>query len=173
MSTPTVLLKLVGKSLLSASGIGPNGELAIEVLPEVVKAVWEQWSRERDEAHRCTEIEALIAASVPALRQAVREIVNEIAANELQAIRDRLTAYLMQVPPTMRHSLRRPENPSGNTLPARLPVQKAEDLLMFLPARLPASRWAMFLSPASIGSWRSCWAWAGSAKFGRRATRTW
>src|SRR5207244_11486737 len=49
-------------------------------------------------------------------------------------------AYLMEVPATIRHSLRRPEDPAGDTVPARLPLQRAEDLLTFLPARLPRFR---------------------------------
>jgi formylglycine-generating enzyme required for sulfatase activity len=137
MHTPVALLRFVGKALLNTAGAGLAGEFMVEVLPEVVKDVWTWWSRERDESQRRAEIEALVLAPPDELRQTVSRLVNELAADQPREVRQALAGYLNQVPATIRHSLRRPEDPSGTTLPARLPLQKAEDLLPFLPVRLP------------------------------------
>src|ERR1700736_6246337 len=99
MGTPVALLRFVGKALLNTAGAGLAGEFPVEVLPEVVKDVWNWWSQDRSEAERHAEVEALVQAPAHSLRQVVREIVAELATHESQPVRDRLTAYLMEVPP--------------------------------------------------------------------------
>src|SRR5262249_29543204 len=137
MQTPTALLKIIGKALLDTAGTSLAGDFVIEVLPEVVQEVWSHWSREFSEAQRYAEVAALVQTPTEEVNLAIAEVVTELTAEQSPMVSQALAGYLGQVPPTMRHWLRRPEDPTGTTLPQRLPLQRAEDLLPFLPARLP------------------------------------
>jgi formylglycine-generating enzyme required for sulfatase activity len=137
MQTPVALLRFIGKALLNAAGVGLAGEFVIEVLPDVARDAWSWWSQGRSDTERRAEVEALVRASAPELQLAVSELVGELAPREPPEVCEALASYLRQVPPTIRHSLRRPEDPTGTTLPARLSFRQAEDLLPFLPPRLP------------------------------------
>jgi formylglycine-generating enzyme required for sulfatase activity len=137
MHTPAALLKFIGRAALNAAGLGLAGEFVADVLPEMARDVWAWWSHASDPAQRCAEVEALVQAPAEEIRRLVTDIVTELAGDRPAPVRETLAAYLNQVPATIRHSLRRPADPSGTTLPPNLVPLKAEDVLPFLPARLP------------------------------------
>jgi formylglycine-generating enzyme required for sulfatase activity len=137
MHTPLALLKFIGKAILNATGANLAGEFVVEVLPEIVNDVWAWWSKDQKEEQRRAEVEALIQAPADKIRKAVQEIVADLANTQPVEVRKALASYLNYVPATIRHALRRPADPTGTTLPPGLPLRKAEDLLAFLPARLP------------------------------------
>src|SRR5712692_11672221 len=137
MNRPAALLKFIGKALLNAAGGELAGEFTVQLLPQVAKDAGSWWSDGRAEGERRAEVEALVQAPAEEIGQLVAKIVDEIAADQPAAVRRTLAGYLNQVPATIRHSLRRPEDPTGTTLPPRLPLKQDEDLLMFLPTRLP------------------------------------
>jgi formylglycine-generating enzyme required for sulfatase activity len=149
MNRPVALLKFIGQAALDTGGrkpgtasprplfFSPTGEVVIDLLPEVVKDVWSSWSEARGELERRAELEALIQISFEEIGEIVAEVVKEIATDQPSTVRQALAGYLNQVPATIRHSLRRPEDPAGLSLPPRLPIRQAEDLLTFLPIRLP------------------------------------
>ena len=60
--------------------------------------------------------------------------------------------FVTLVPASIRASLRRPEDPSGTTLPAQYDLRDADDLLPLLPARLP--RFKPGDAPAFLKGWR-------------------
>jgi formylglycine-generating enzyme required for sulfatase activity len=140
MHTPFPLLRFIGKAALHVLGAGQSGAFAADVLPDIARDAWEGWGQDRDDAARRAELEALAQAAAGELRQAVEETVAEIAADRSDEIRQKLTAFLLQVPPTVRHALRRPADPTGLTMPQGLELRQAEDLLAFLPVRLPRFR---------------------------------
>jgi hypothetical protein len=43
--TPFALLKFVAKAALNVAGFGVAGDLAVEVLPDVARDVWEWWGK--------------------------------------------------------------------------------------------------------------------------------
>jgi formylglycine-generating enzyme required for sulfatase activity len=139
MHTPVALLEFTGKVLLRTASFGLAGDLT-EVLPQVVQEVWTRWSKERSESQRRAEIEALIQTPAAEIRQAVAELVQELAGERSQVLQKALVTYLGQVPDTIRHSFRRPADPEGTTVPAALPLGRPDDLLPFLPTCLPRFR---------------------------------
>ena len=136
MHTPVALLEFTGKVLLRTASFGLAGDLT-EVLPQVAQEVWTRWSKERSESQRRAEIEALIQTPAAEIRQAVAELVGELAGERSQAVQKALVTYLGQVPDTIRHSFRRPADPEGTTVPAALPLARPDALLPFLPTCLP------------------------------------
>src|SRR6202011_4403489 len=59
------------------------------------------------------------------------------AADPTSSVGLALTAYLSAVPALLRQLLRRPGDPTGTSLPPGIVLQKAEDLLLFVPPRRP------------------------------------
>jgi formylglycine-generating enzyme required for sulfatase activity/serine/threonine protein kinase len=137
METPKALLKFVAKAVLNAMGGGVLGDFAIEVLPDVARDVWAWWGKGRSPARMRAEVEALAQAPPSQVRDLAAEIVLEVAGHEPTEVRDRLEAYLNQLPLSIRQSLRRPADPAGRSVPADLVFGRPEDLLSFLPADLP------------------------------------
>jgi tetratricopeptide (TPR) repeat protein len=137
MRSPQILLKFIGKAALNAIGAGIAGDLVVDVLPEVARDVWAWWSKDRDAQERRDDVQALAQASAGEVGEAVAAVVQEVAAEKPPEVRQALAAYLTQVPAAARQSLRRPSDPAGTTVPPGLALQRAEDLLPLLPAKLP------------------------------------
>jgi formylglycine-generating enzyme required for sulfatase activity len=140
MHTPVTLLTLIGKAVLDTSGGTLKDESFVDVLPEVAQQVWAQWQREQSEAQRRAEVDGLVRAAPEGIAAAVAEVVAGLTVDRPPAISHALESYLSQVPVTVRHAFRRLSDPSGNSVPSGLPLDKAEDLLAFLPTRLPRFR---------------------------------
>src|SRR5215510_4430751 len=140
MSASVTLLRFVARSLLNAVSGGLAGDLVCDVLPEVAQKTWGNWSKEKNEVERQAEVAALAQASDEEVRRLVRQAVQEAAKDQPEEVRQQLTGYLMQVTATIRHSFRRPTDPTGKTVPAGLVLRKASDLLSLLPSRQPRFR---------------------------------
>jgi hypothetical protein len=83
------------------------------------------------------EVEALAQGSAEQVREAIAQAVKEAAAQQSAQVQDALRAYLNQVPSAIRRSMRRPSDPSGKSVPADVGIRGAEDLVSFLPSRMP------------------------------------
>jgi serine/threonine protein kinase len=63
-------------------------------------------------------------------------VVREIAPNQPAEVQLALESFLSQIPPAVRQSLRRPEDPTGTTIAAGRRFGKPEELVQVLPQRL-------------------------------------
>jgi serine/threonine protein kinase len=152
MLVPFALFKCVGGAVLkwgikALSGYLPFGE----ELGKIAEETERQWEKHRTEQQRKAEIQAIAQASAEELRQQVAAAVAEVGAQLPSQVQQALALYLAQVPATIRQTLRRPADPSGRTIPSGLRLRKGDDLLPFLPPRLP--RFKPGDRPAGIGDW--------------------
>ena len=133
------ILKIIGKVALSFVGGGILGDVLVDVLPDLSKEIWDKWNggKQASEQQRRQELQDVAQAAAEQVRDEVALIVQEIAADKPPEVRDNLASFLMLVPASIRRSLRRAEDPTGTTVPPNLSLNKPEDLLPFLPARLP------------------------------------
>src|SRR5207248_3012557 len=134
------LLKIVAKAALNAIGGGVAGDLAVEVLPRISRDVWNWWSKDRDEAGRRADVQEVAQlAQIPTaeVRRKVEDIVLEVASGQPSVVCDQLRTFLTLIPKSVQQSLRRTEDPRGSTVPAGLSLRRPDDLLPFLPSRLP------------------------------------
>jgi serine/threonine protein kinase len=135
------ILKVVGKALVVRGGKFLLNAVTGGVLGEAVDVVqyaWEEWRKaETSEEARSASLQALAQAPIQEVRRHAAQIVQEVAADQPEAVRQNLVSYLTHVPATVRRSLRRASDPSGTTIPAGLVLRKADDLLALLPRRLP------------------------------------
>jgi serine/threonine protein kinase len=124
------VLKHGGKFLFH---LVPGGDAIYEIAVEA----WSAYRRDHELDSARLEVEALAQASAEQVREAIAVAVQDVAAQQSAQVQEALTAYLHQVPSAIRRSLRRPSDPSGKSVPANVGIRGAEDLVQFLPARMP------------------------------------
>ncbi|MCX7700520.1 MAG: serine/threonine protein kinase, partial [Gemmataceae bacterium] len=120
----------------------------------VARNVWE-WLRDRHgEKSGATASEAIrqiVAADPATLNEQARQAVEQEAGSLPAIEREVLLDYLTQVPGRVRATFSRPEDPEGKTVPAAWTIRSSDDLLPFLPPRLPEIRPGD--SPAGAPQW--------------------
>jgi serine/threonine protein kinase len=152
MPASFILLKCVCKAVLRHGLNALAGGLPLgDVLLDVADGVMDDWKKQQPEAERRAELQALAQAGPQEVRQQVSQVVAEVADQQPAEVRQALTDYLLQMPATLRQSLRRLADPTGTTVPTGLQLRKAEDLLPFLPANLPHFKQGE--RPPGIGDW--------------------
>ncbi len=135
------LLKAVGTAVMKHGLNLLAGGLPVgEVMVEVAREAWGRWRQDGPEDERRKELGELAAAPPDEVRREVDRVVDEVAAGQPAEVRQALSLYLTQVPAAVHWSLRRPADPAGATVPAGLSLDRPEDLLPFLPPRLPRFR---------------------------------
>ncbi|HEY7426876.1 MAG TPA: bifunctional serine/threonine-protein kinase/formylglycine-generating enzyme family protein [Gemmataceae bacterium] len=150
-NTPFALMKFVARAALNAAGFGVAGELAVDVLPEVARDVWNWWGKDQKPAELQAEVKEMAQLKPAEARRQAEQVVAEEAAGQPEAIRKALTAYLAQVPAAIRQSQRCPADPSGRTLMFGLSLVQSDDVLQWLPVRQP--RYQSGDRPPGIGDW--------------------
>jgi serine/threonine protein kinase len=152
MARLKVLFRCIGEAvcaqgLRGLAGVVPFGEVVYDVAREVLER-FRQYQGEE-------EMRAALADAVQAAAQEVKDearaVAHEVAAGQPPEIELRLADYLTQVPALIRQSFKRPTDARGLSLPARLALDRPEDLLSFLPARLP--RFQPGDRPPGVGDW--------------------
>ena len=137
MRTPLALLRFTAKALGNALGAGVVGDFAIDVLPAVVKDIWDWWGQGRSLDQLQAEVETLAQASIELVRGQAAGVVREVIGDKPAEVQQAVEGYLSQVPGSIRDALRRPADPTGSTVPPDLVPTTAHELLQFLPQRLP------------------------------------
>ncbi|HWG47918.1 MAG TPA: protein kinase [Gemmataceae bacterium] len=147
-----VLLRCIGsaicaKGMRALAGAVPFGDVLYDVAADSL----DRFRHERICAAERACLEEVARAAVEEAKQEALLIAHEVAAGQPAPLQSRLAIYLAQVPPCIRQSLRRPSDPSGLSVPLLLSLQRPEDLLVFLPTRLP--RFQPGDCPSGIGDW--------------------
>jgi formylglycine-generating enzyme required for sulfatase activity len=150
-NTPFALMKFVAKAALNVAGFGVAGDLAVEVLPDVARDVWDWWGKDKKAAQLQAEVKEVAQLTPSEARRQAEQIVADEAAGQPPAVQKALTAYLAQVPAAIRQSQRCPADPSGRTLMLGLSLAKPDDVLHLLPAQMP--RYQPGDRPNGIGDW--------------------
>jgi len=108
-----------------------------EVGSSILGKVWELWTKKAREEERRRELETLAGMTSQQVKEAVREVAAQLAADRPAPVRAKLEGYLTAVPAQIRRTLRRPSDSAGLTVPPDLRLSKAEDLAPLLPPRPP------------------------------------
>jgi len=101
---------------------------------EVAEQVWDGWKKEKDEAQRRAELQAVVQMAVQEVRAQVEAVVREVASGQPPEVQRKLSEYLQQVPKVLRRSFRRPDDQEGQSVPPGLRVRQASDLGSILSA---------------------------------------
>ena len=138
MRSPVALLRFIAKAVINAAAGGlPIGDFLIDVVPEIGRDAWGAWGGSRTEVERRAEIEAVVLIPDSEAPSLAEKVAAEVAADQPEEIRQLVIGYLTMVPAAARASLRRRSDPSGTTVPPDLVPRSADELIRFLPTRLP------------------------------------
>ncbi len=103
----------------------------------IATAVATDWQSLTEQHERAEAIAALAGASEDEARKRVEAAVGSFERAVGIKTRQRAIAYLSQVPGLIRHSLQRPADPQGLSVPTWFDVQRPVDVLPFLPGGRP------------------------------------
>jgi tetratricopeptide (TPR) repeat protein len=138
MRSPIAFLRFIAKAVINAAAGGlPVGDFLVDVMPEIGRDAWDAWSVSTTEDERRSEIEAVVLIPDSEAPLLAEKIAAEVAAGQPEAVRQLVIGYLTMVPAAARASLRRKSDPSGTTVSPDLVPRSAEELVRFLPTRLP------------------------------------
>jgi tetratricopeptide (TPR) repeat protein len=138
MRSPIALLRFIAKAVINAAAGGlPIGDFLVDVVPEIGRDAWDAWAGSRTEAERRAEIEAVVLIPDSEAPMLAAQIAGEVATGLSEEVRQLVIGYLTMVPAAARASLRRRSDPSGTTVPPDLVPRSGDELIRFLPTRLP------------------------------------
>ncbi len=152
MSRLKLLFRCLGEAvcaqgLRGVAGLVPFGEVAYDVAHEAL----ERFRHGREDGGLRAALEVAVLAGADEVRAEARAAAREVCAGQPPEIELRVADYLAQVPSLVRQSFRRPSDGHGLTAPPVLALDRPENLLVFLPARLP--RFRAGDCPPGIGDW--------------------
>ncbi len=127
----------LAKAVVRHSGKLLAGLVGADHVYEIAVDAWEDYRRQDNGNSLRGEVESLAQASPDQVRQEAQAAVaaegGQLAPQDQQAA----VAYLAQIPAMIRRSLRRPSDPGGVSVPARMALNGPEDLMPFLPPQPP------------------------------------
>jgi formylglycine-generating enzyme required for sulfatase activity len=146
------LLECVGQALCEKGELALAGQIAFaEVLPDVAGRAYDYLTGQLGDAEIRMALRDAANARPDDVRQRVKRAVEGLAAAQPVGAVDGLAHYLLQLPPTIRQALRRPVDPDGHTVLDRVALERADDLLPFLPPRFAVHRPGD--KPAHLADW--------------------
>ncbi|MCY2950106.1 MAG: protein kinase [Planctomycetota bacterium] len=173
MAALGTIIGCVGNALLqhglrALAGAVPGGS----VFYEVCAASAGEWKKSVDRAKERQVIEQMLAKSRDEIKaevaQQVAELKKHATPEQAQQLADPKVAqglelYLETIPDHMRASLRRPEDPSGNSVPANFSLREERGFAAILPNRTPRFRTGdkvgnyVLTEPLGLGGFGEVW----------------
>ena len=108
-----------------------------DALPEVARTAFEHLRRELVTDDLQFALRTVASADPADFADALARALDRLADARALPYRDALGEYLGLIPQTAHQILRRPDDPSGQSLPAGFAVSQPDDLIAFLPPRRP------------------------------------
>lgn len=139
----------VGLAELVACADG-NPMVAAGLVAKIAFGAWKQWKDDKKQDKLNADVLDAAKKSFEEAKQAAIDVAKQVTTDpELQGHVER---FVTLVPASIRASLRRPEDPTGTTVPANYAVDDPDDLVKLLPARLP--RFKPGDTPPFLRGWR-------------------
>lgn len=145
------LLECIGQSFCEKGRKALQGQWSFgEVLPEVTRTAFDYAHRKLPGPDLRLALGDCATVEPGELERRIGELIGELATTHAVP-KTELADYLRCLPATVRQQLRRPSDPSGQTVPEKLTLYKPEELGVFLPARLP--RFRPGTQPPGLDGW--------------------
>jgi serine/threonine protein kinase len=106
----------------------PGGDVMTEVGPAVLDYFWDLFSSETNGPPKAAHLAAMAQAAPQTVRDLIEQVLDDIAPDLPEAMRQQLGTTLMRLQGNLRLSLRRASDPSGTTVPANLILRRSSDL---------------------------------------------
>ncbi|QJX00877.1 serine/threonine-protein kinase [Frigoriglobus tundricola] len=140
----------------------PGAEYAFRI----AQGTFQRYRQRSKDAEIRAEVRELAESSFEQARVAAVEAARGVAGRAPIEDRVELELFLSQIPGAVRHSLKRPEDVSGRTVPPNYALASPEDVLKILPARplrfrpgdpLPALPGWSLVEPLGSGGFGEVW----------------
>jgi len=139
-----------GLSDIAAACLDPTGISAVSYLGKVAGEIWRDYRIDKKQDKLHADILEAAQLTFEEAKQAGLDAAKEATADpELQGHIERLITL---VPASIRASLRRPEDPTGTSMPKGYEVHDEQDIVKLLPVRLP--RFKAGDTPLWLRGWR-------------------
>jgi serine/threonine protein kinase len=133
--------RLAKRYVLEAAAARKRTPTLVEKVPVPPAQVEATFKAGLEEAARLTPQQAKAEAA---------RTVRQTCPDQPAEVQEALVSYLSQMPGVIRRSLRRPQDPTGRTVPQGMSLRKPEELLPFLPTTLPRFR----PGDRTVGNWQ-------------------
>ena len=135
---------------IAVACIDPTGISAVNYLGKVAAEVWKDYRQDKKQDKLQADILEAAKLTFEEAKQAGLAAAQQATTDpELQGHIERLVTL---IPASIRASLRRPEDPTGTTLPKGFEVHDEQDIVKLLPVRLP--RFKAGDTPLWLRGWR-------------------
>lgn len=124
---------VVGRGIRGLMGAVPFGQQLYDVSADAI----ERYRERHREKQIAEDLEAVIQAGIEEVRQESARITKEVAGEQPVEVQLQLESYLTQIPSIASQSLRRPQDPTGTTVPATLQLDDPRQLCGVLPQHPP------------------------------------
>ncbi len=126
---------VVARGLKGLMGFVPFGEQVYEI----AKGTLDVYRRLQREAQMAIDAEEMLKATMEEVKSEAKRIANEIGREQNLTPEEliQLESYLTQAPIAARQSLRRPQDPSGTTIPISFDLKDPAQLASIFPKRAP------------------------------------
>ena len=114
----------------------PGGQYILNVAKQAYKLLRER----QKEAALKAEIEKVAAASAEEAKKVAEQVARQVAHEAPVEERLALELYLTQLPGAVRQSLKRADDPTGQTVPPDFAIEIPEDFAKILPQKVPHFR---------------------------------
>ncbi len=146
-----VLLQCIGRAVVKHGckallGCLPFGASLYDIASDAL----DEWKKHQTDLKRRAELEELAQMTADQVRAQAEQAAAAVVKSPKE--REALAGYLARLPGVVRRSLARPDDMTGRTVPAALPLDRPEDLVPFLPPRPP--RFHPGDQVHGSGSWR-------------------
>jgi hypothetical protein len=133
-----MFLRCVGEAVVAQGmrglmGLVPFGEQVYDVAANAI----ERYRQARREQQMAGDLQQVVQADAAQVAHNAQQIAREVAAGQSEDQIRLIEAYLTQIPGVARQSLRRPQDPTGTTVPATLNLHDPIQLANLLPRRAP------------------------------------
>jgi hypothetical protein len=114
----------------------PGGQYILNV----AKQAYRLFQERRKEAALKEEMAKVAAAGIEEAKKVAEQVARQVAHDAPAEERIALELYLTQVPGAVRQSLKRADDPTGETVPPEWAIEIPEDLVKMLPLKVPHFR---------------------------------
>lgn len=147
------LLECLGQALCDKGRRALEGRWPFaDVLPAVAKETLALMQRRLAASELPLALRDAAAVGVAEHEQRLEQALRTLSRSQPLPEGPALADYLRAVPATIRQVLRRPSDPEGLSIPETVQIYKAEDLLVYLPLRVP--RFRPGDRPEALEGWR-------------------
>ena len=151
------LLDCVGRAV-AKQGLGdialavadPTGVVAANLIGKIAAEAWKEWRDGKRQEQLHADIVAVARLEFAEAKVVAAEVARQVAAGDAE-LAGAVEQFVTLIPANVRATLTRPEDLTGQSLPAGYALRDADDFAQLLPATLP--RFQAGDAPDYLGGW--------------------